>query len=326
MAWTKKILLTTDRVESKILSIKEEKKKKHSYELVMENGDTGSYYNMFPQMWLQKGSPVTYQIEKSELSEDDKSFLVNSFIKLSSGDELVSSVPIKILREIDKNNILFFDIETVRSQKSIKVGEPLYDSWVYKNRNIPDIDYKKSFTDKAPLYPEFGKICCISVGYIDKSNKLNIKSFYGEDERKILLEFTDILAIFSKNKKLNICGFSIKQFDIPYLTKRLMVNGMFTPEILDFSQSKPWELDHIIDLKDIWKGASWDTASLINLTTVFGLPSPKWVMDGSEVSNYFYSGKVDEIAAYCEEDVFATTNLFLKMSLQDTIDSFQSKT
>ena len=326
--WKKTVLLTLYPKVSKIGGITEKKGKKHTYEIKFENGESGTYYNMYLPNWVEKGAEVTYQLEKSELSDGDNQFIVNNVTSMTQGKIVNSSTPLKIFRGIENRDILFADIETVRIEKTLTKG-PLFDSWKYKHRDegfTTDKQYKDLFLEKAPLYAEFGKIVCISFGYIDANRSLVTMSLFGEDEKKILEDFITVLNKFTKKSSRKICGFAIKQFDLPYIMRRLIINNLPVPDSIDFSDSKPWELTHILDLKEIWKSNSWYTASLINLTTSLDLPSPKGVMDGSEVSTYYYAGKLNEIAEYCEQDVEATCNIYLKLSLQEVVDKVVSKT
>lgn len=324
MGWKKEVLLTTEERVDKIKSLSA-RKKKFSYDVEFEKGDNGSYYNKFLQ--VGQGDLVSYQIEKAELTSDENpedKFSVNSVINMSLYTDSSEPVPIDSLKSVKENSLMFIDIETVAQTNRLTKG-PLFDSWKYKNRNDENLKTEKDFRDlfyeKAPLYAEFGKIVCISIGMINKGD-LVVKSFAGEDEEEILKDFSELL---NKAKGVTLCGYSIKDFDVPFLFRRMMINGIQVPKVLDISGKKPWEVKGLVDLKEVWKGPSWYTASMLNLAVAFGLESPKGVMDGSEVSKVFYSkdeDRVQKIEEYCEGDVKCTANLFRKMTYKPIFENY----
>jgi len=227
----------------------------------------------------------------------------------------------KILKSKNINEILWWDIETVRIVDKLEEGTPLWDSFEYKMRNNAEYEkfggeektLQELFESKAALFAEFSKICCISIGYLSEG-KLKMKSYYGADEHKLLSDFTkDIQAFEKKFSNTQWCGHSIQGFDIPFVVKRLIVNQIEIPNCLDQSLNKPWEVN-IIDIEAIWRGGSFGRASLINMAVALGLPSPKQAMNGSEVSNYFYEGKLEEIKTYCELDTQTVFEIYKKMA------------
>lgn len=222
----------------------------------------------------------------------------------------------KKIENLDYNNLLFFDIETVRGGKTFDESHPYYDVWAWKQRDkdtneIPDSNKViESYYNKAALFPEWGKVVCISVGYIN-DNKLYVKSFVGE-EKEILRDFVDLV----KKTGRMLAGFNLINFDVPYVRKRFFVNGLesyLTDKQGNDVYMKPWLLDDaIFDLMVAWKGSGFMTTSMDELAMLFEIPSSKDNMHGNEVSKYYYDGKIDEIVEYCEKDVVVTANILRK--------------
>lgn len=222
----------------------------------------------------------------------------------------------RALKTLDWNKVLFFDIETSRAVDVLTKDNPLYEAWEYKMRYSIEADKKgftedtvESYAEKAALYAEFSVITCISVGYI-KNNKLVIKSFYGQNEHQIITDFFEVLDAFqgSWGSKLRLCGHAIIGFDIPFVMRRAIVNGLPPHDLMDVSGLKPWQIDWVVDTKELWKGSSWGSASLISLAAAFGLPNPKMDIAGHETSDAFFRGEVERIALYCERDVLTVCN------------------
>lgn len=206
--------------------------------------------------------------------------------------------------------ILFLDIETVPNDKGLFTD--LQKAFEKKTKAEP-IDY----LDGAGLYPEFGQICCISVGYFHEGT-FRKKSFCGADEKVLIAEFIQTYRKIEKTIPY-ICGHNSNEFDLPFIIKRACINGIHDmPDIFETYGKKPWELDKCLDTMILWKGASLrGTASLMALCACFGLPNPKECMDGTSVYELFKAGKYDLISSYCEGDVCATANVFIKMTGND---------
>ncbi len=234
-----------------------------------------------------------------------------------------------MLEHIDIANILFLDIETVSGQATFpELGEDLQYLWGLKSkslrRNEPEpLDEEGMaafYKDKAAIYAEFGKIICISVGvvYRDKDTKqlrVRFKSFADKDEAKLLTEFGQMLDQFYKNtNKYFMCGHNIKEFDVPYMCRRMVVHQLALPNMLDIAGKKPWETKHLLDTMELWKfGDRKSYTSLKLLAAALGFPSPKDDIDGSEVGRVFWEeDDLPRIARYCEKDVLATIQLFLR--------------
>lgn len=240
----------------------------------------------------------------------------------------------KFLKQFDPENMLFIDIETANLVKELEKGTPLYDSWAYKVRygswtgekySTDEVTPEELYKTKASLFAEFSRVACISIGMI-KDGKIKIRSYKDKDEQKLLYDFANATnALQAKYPKLVLAGHAITTFDNPFLMRRMLINGIELPAPFDIAHLKPWETQ-VIDTLTLWKGQSYYSASLINITTAFGLPSPKDEMDGSEVNEAFHSGKLDEIATYCEKDVFALANVVLKMRGDKPVELDTDKT
>lgn len=208
--------------------------------------------------------------------------------------------------------IIFIDVETAPkypSAESFEKAEPkLWQLWLKKERD---------FTDCA-LFAEFGRVVCISVGALDKSGKFKRVSFTG-DELTVLNQWAQMMGKLGNNIKY-IGGHNLKEFDIPFLIKRLTLKGMQLPKFLQIHGLKPWEMDFVIDTMEIWRCGSFrGNVSLQVLTLCFGLVDPKENTDGGMVWELARDGKYQEIAKYCEGDVLATAQVFCKMHGFDII-------
>ncbi len=226
-----------------------------------------------------------------------------------------------MLNNIKNNQILFLDIETV---PQFQFYNDLKDSWknLWAKKSAYFLKEDEAPADvwkKAGIYAEFGKIICISVGFITEE-KLRLKSFYGNDERKLLHEFRELtIKYFNKNDKY-LCAHNGKEFDYPYIARRMLINGISLPKILDLAGKKPWEIKHL-DTLELWKFGDYKHyTSLELLTEIFNIPTPKDDIDGSMVSKVFYEDNdIERIVKYCEKDVVAVVQLFLRYKNQDLI-------
>ena len=213
-------------------------------------------------------------------------------------------------------DILFLDIETVPKYEHFnELSETMQFLWVSKAKKINSNEKAHKLYDRAGIYAEFGKIICISVGFITKNkveeSQLRLKSFYGKNEKKLLLEFRELLHNSYKNKYL--CAHNGKEFDFPYLARRMLINGIKLPEPLNIAGRKPWEIRHL-DTLQLWKFGDYKHyTSLKLLTEIFSIPSPKDDIDGSMVKNVYYKDdNLNRIIKYCEKDVTATVQLFMR--------------
>ena len=224
----------------------------------------------------------------------------------------------KALRNLNLNNVVFIDIETAPIVKELQLDTPLFDSWAYKKKkdNLDNEGLIASFSKEAGLHPEFAKILVISVGRILEDGTIAIKSYSSDNEVELLNEFNeDLNLVVSSNSKTQFCGHAAIGFDIPFIHKRMIVNQIRPCGILDNSGAKPWEVN-ILDTKDLWKVTSFYPTSLINIAVALGVPSPKGDIDGSQVGMVYWSGEkgaLERITKYCENDVFATANILMRM-------------
>lgn len=215
-------------------------------------------------------------------------------------------------------DILFLDIETVPQYSGFdELSEPMQAFWDKKssyfraNEESPADVYQR-----AGIYAEFGKIICISVGVVFVRNQtrwFRVKSFAGHDERKLLADFGKMVDLFCSDISRNLCGHNVKEFDIPFISRRMLINGLKLPAVLDVSGKKPWEVK-FLDTLDLWKFGDYKHfTSLGLLTAIFDIPSPKDDIDGSQVATVYYKeNDLDRISVYCEKDVLATAQLFLR--------------
>lgn len=222
---------------------------------------------------------------------------------------------------IDKivlQNILFLDIETVpQSEFFNDLPEDAQQLFADKTQYQRKDDLTpEEFYNRAGIWAEFGKIICISVGYFTIKNaerQFRTKSIIGE-EKQLLEEFNDLVKTHFSNPAFVFCGHNIKEFDIPYMCRRMLINGINIPEKLQLFGRKPWEIPHL-DTLELWKFGDYKHyTSLKLLTHVLNIPSPKEDIDGSEVRNVYYNEKnIERIAKYCERDVVAVAQIFLRM-------------
>ena len=240
---------------------------------------------------------------------------------------------------IDVTSILFFDIETVPATPQYSdLDERFQDLWHIKAGQILKKP-KEEVTDedaigvyeRAGIYAEFGKIVCISVGIFrrDKATgelTTHFKSYASADEAELLTDFCAMInKSYSNPDRQFMCGHNIKEFDVPYICRRLLIHQMPAPKMFDIAGKKPWETKHLLDTLELWKfGDNKNYTSIKLLTAVFDIPSPKDDIDGSQVGRVFYEeGDVERIARYCEKDVVAVMQLILKfklMKMRLTID------
>ncbi|MBK9335540.1 MAG: 3'-5' exonuclease [Lewinellaceae bacterium] len=230
----------------------------------------------------------------------------------------------------DLYNILFLDVETVPGVSDFEeMSEEMQELWGVKARGIlrkpqEELEFDEIahlFAERAGIYAEFGKIVCISVGFLtrqadSKEPLLRLKSYANHTEANLLEDFSELLGKhFNNPDKFAVCGHNIREFDVPCICRRLLVNQLPFPRILDIAGRKPWETKHLLDTMEMWKfGDLKNYTSLRLLAAVFGFPSPKDDMDGSEVAGVYWQERdLDRIAAYCEKDVLATVQLFLRM-------------
>ena len=223
-------------------------------------------------------------------------------------------------------NILFIDIETV-PQTSDYEGLDSESKVLWDKKSAFFREKEQSPADvyqRAAIYAEFGKIICISAGFVVKKGSTHyfrVKSFYDKDEKKLLLDFGNVLAYFFNSKGKYLCGHNVKEFDVPYVARRMLINRLPLPSVLHLSGKKPWEVE-MLDTMDLWKfGDHKHYTSLALLTHVMGIPSPKDDIDGSMVAEVYYKEKnIERIVSYCEKDILATAQLLLRFKGEELIE------
>ena len=229
-----------------------------------------------------------------------------------------------MLNTIPYKKILFLDIETVPQTDDWNLlSDRTKDLWSKKTafqRNNDEISPEEFYHDRAGIMAEFGKIVCISCGIVVNENYIHIKSFYGHDEGKILKDFNSMLIEnFFKPDHL-LCAHNGKEFDFPYLARRMMINQIEIPRILQMFGKKPWEIPHL-DTMELWKFGDYKHfTSLDLLANIFEIPTPKDDIDGSQVAKVYYEdNNVERIKDYCERDVVTLINVFRKMRYENPL-------
>jgi 3'-5' exonuclease len=228
-----------------------------------------------------------------------------------------------MLENINIENVLFLDIETVpQFAEYSQLPESLKKLWNRKSENIKskEEDTAETLYERASIYSEFGKIICISAGFI-KENTLRIKSFYGHDEKKLLSEFISLLNKYYKSPNSILCGHNAKEFDYPYICRRILINNLTIPVILDISSKKPWEINHL-DTMQMWRFGDYKSyTSLELLTTILNIPTPKDDIAGKDVGRvYWQENNLERIVTYCQKDVIAVVQLFLRYKGKELIN------
>lgn len=223
-----------------------------------------------------------------------------------------------MLDNIKIEQLLILDIETVPQYENYEAmsdrWKKLWDhkaSFLAKNGETPSEIYQR-----AGIYAEFGKVVCISAGIVHPKGGdfgFRIKSYYGHDEKELLANFGDMLQTNFAGLGKYLCGHNAKEFDFPYLCRRMLTNGLKIPQILDLTGKKPWDVSHL-DSMDLWKFGDYKNfTSLDLLSAVFDVPTPKENMDGSQVYPVYYKDKdLERIKTYCEKDIITLANILLR--------------
>jgi uncharacterized protein YprB with RNaseH-like and TPR domain len=223
------------------------------------------------------------------------------------------------------NNILFLDIETV----------PQEENWNSLSKTIQELFEQKTkyqrkdeftaaqFYEKAGIWAEFGKIICISVGYfvdVEKNKQLRLTSFYGDDEYQLLSDFKVLLDTHFVNKTSVLCAHNGKEFDFPFIARRMIIHQIELPKKLNLFGKKPWEVPHL-DTLELWKFGDYKHyTSLKLLTSILGISSPKDDINGSEVAHVYYKEKdLQRIVTYCEKDTIAVAQILLRFNNEDLL-------
>jgi DNA polymerase elongation subunit (family B) len=229
-----------------------------------------------------------------------------------------------MFNQIPIDKILFLDIETVPQYPSLTDAPEEYKKfWERKTKYLKNEGDKiEDLYNRAGIYAEFGKIICISTGFVffkENEKYFKIKSFYGNDEKLFLPDFITLLGNIHSNQ-MYLCAHNGKEFDFPYIARRILINGFKLPEILNIAGKKPWE-SNFIDTMELWKFGDYKQYTSLNLLSyLFKLPSPKDDIDGSQVASVYYNdNNLERIVKYCQKDVFTVAQLLLKYRQEDII-------
>ncbi len=225
-----------------------------------------------------------------------------------------------MLENLSIEEVLFVDIETVPLAPEYgELTEKWRQLWAHKMQfSINNGEPVEELYGRAGIYAEFGRIICISAGYVtQKQGELffRVKSFYDDDEKKLISNFFNALQKFARTGKRRLCAHNGQEFDFPYIARRALIHNLRLPKILDIAGSKPWEIkDQLIDTLQLWKFGDYKHyTSLSLLCELFNIPTPKDDIDGSQVSKiYWKENDLDRIVRYCEKDTLAVANLLLK--------------
>jgi len=232
-----------------------------------------------------------------------------------------------MIQNIPIEKILFLDIETVPQfgnwEEMEETTQKLWDKKTKVQRK-EDFTPEEFYTERGGIMAEFGKIICISVGMLEKNETLKIKSFAGDDEKKLLEEFGELFNS-PRLRDVILCAHNGKEFDFPWIARRFLINGMQPPVPFQMFGKKPWEIPHI-DTMELWKFGDYKSfVSLELLAHVFGIPTPKDDIDGSMVSSIYYIEKdLPRIVQYCEKDVLTLANIFRRMRQENVLKRFEN--
>ena len=224
--------------------------------------------------------------------------------------------------------IIFLDIETVPFTNDYNSLTDRHKAAWSKKAGYQRADVFESdevlYNTRAGIFAEFGRIVCISIGVLvnkEGGNQIRIKSFYGHDEKQLLSEFNELINNKFKDKDIYFCAHNGKEFDFPYICRRLLINKLPIPQVLNITGKKPWEVKHL-DTLDMWKFGDYKHyTSLDLLASVFDIPTSKDDIDGSQVAGVYYKEEngLERIKTYCEKDVAVLTQVYLSLTSKDLI-------
>lgn len=229
-----------------------------------------------------------------------------------------------MLDKIKLEHILFLDIETVPQEEFFNQMDPeMQTLWEQKTQYQRKDEFSsEAFYDRAGIWAEFGKIVCISVGYFQIKGDIRnfrVTSFFGE-EKQLLKDFNNLLNNHFSGPHYVLCGHNSKEFDIPFIARRMIINGVSLSSKLNLFGKKPWEIPHL-DTMELWKfGDFKHFTSLKLLSKILGIPSSKEDIDGSQVGHVYYKEKdIDRIVTYCEKDVVAVAQVMLRFRNEELL-------
>lgn len=230
-----------------------------------------------------------------------------------------------MFKSIDYMNLLYVDIETAGIEKHYyDASQQVQDAWEYhcdRNKLVIEntqMGYENAWQDNVALIPEFSQVVAVSIGYyhsIDGGTSFNTQTYHRKElsEKRLLEEVRN----FFNNRDQNMIAHAGKDFDYPFLIRRMLINRILPPTILRILNKKPWEIK-LLDTKEIWKFGGYRSASLATLCSAFDIPSPKEDMSGADVHMYFHEGRIEDIAKYCSNDVRALAMFVQSICTIDT--------
>ncbi len=226
-------------------------------------------------------------------------------------------------------NTLFIDIETASGQKDFALlSNKMQALWLRKAKSLPNplsVSLEDLYFERAALYAEFGKIICIGMGFLyqdkEKGICFKVKTIAGDNEEELLSRFISFINDTYKNKELSLVAHNGKEFDFPYLCRRMLVHSLEIPKQLQLQGKKPWEVVHL-DTMELWKfGDRKAYTSLELLTEILGIGEAKSNLSGDKVNETYYKeGNLMVIEEYCKEDVVLVAQLFLRFNFQKKIE------
>ncbi|MCC6818053.1 MAG: 3'-5' exonuclease [Bacteroidia bacterium] len=230
-----------------------------------------------------------------------------------------------MLEKINLQDLLVIDIETVSQKPNFNyLDEEWQELWMRKTGalNKPEIDAAAMY-ERASIYSEFGKIIVIGLGIFSGHGddlQLRVKAISGDDEAQILKDFAELLDSHFNKDDHRMVAHNGKEFDFPYICRRMLINGIKIPKILDLSGKKPWDVQHI-DTMELWKFGDYKNFTSLNvLAKCFNIPSPKDDIDGSLVGHtYWQLNDLERISAYCKKDIVTTAQILLKFKLMEPL-------
>ncbi len=226
-----------------------------------------------------------------------------------------------MLEQYDLQNLMVIDIETVPQYSSFdQVPEHFQKLWDLKTQTQRKEATAEEFYDRAGIWAEFGKIVCISVGIFKpgKNFGLRVKSYASHNEKELLESFSALLN--GQAPSLILCAHNGKEFDFPYICRRMLVNGVKIPSQLELSGKKPWEINHL-DTMELWKFGDYKNYTSLNLlAAIFNILTPKDDIDGSMVGHvYWVENNLERICVYCQKDVVTTAQLLRRYRGEELI-------
>jgi DNA polymerase elongation subunit (family B) len=231
------------------------------------------------------------------------------------------------LKKVNLDKVLFLDIETVPQVYKFEELDPkTAELYLHKNRYIQERDElsNEEVYEKAGVFAEFGKIVCISCGIVHHSpdgKSIRMKSFAGDDEKELLLDFAKMLNTKYNSPYDILCGHNAKEFDFPFLARRMLIHGIDLPGALDIAGKKPWEINHL-DTMELWKFGDYKHyTSMSLLCHIFNVPTPKDDISGADVARVYYEeNDLERIVIYCQKDVIALIQLFLRFRNESLVE------